>query len=75
MTRDRELPGDLEVVVLDADGKVIELDPVVGAMLRLVASQREQIANQHRGDLTLHYINDSQKVYATLETHLGFLKF
>lgn len=65
----------LEVVVLDEDGRPVELSPVIRAMCNLVVSQRDAIEAQSRGDLRIHYINESRKVYGTLEKHVGFVKF
>ena len=65
----------MKVEARDIEDEPIRIEPVVYAMVRILISQQEKIAEQARGQVCLHYSNETDKVHAEITEHLGFLKF
>jgi len=61
----------MQIMVIDAAGVQIEVNPIVLAMLRLLVKSQDRIAQAREATVELHYVSQTRKVDGKLKDHIG----
>lgn len=61
----------MKIAIFDANGKQLQLHPLVLAMMRVIVKSQEAIIDQREAVVELHYVTDRCKVSGKLKHHIG----